>query len=136
MVDPGRFFRNNFSNSIHLIDAVVKAEIPKFVFSSTAGVYASSDEPISEDNPLGPASVYGQTKLMVEQALGWYRKIYGLRTAVLRYFNAAGAEGSRGEAHQPESHLIPLVLKVALGQTREHQDLRQRLSHPGWHQHP
>ena len=116
MVDPGRFFRNNFSNSIHLIDAVVKAEIPKFVFSSTAGVYASSDEPISEDNPLGPASVYGQTKLMVEQALGWYRKIYGLRTAVLRYFNAAGAEGSRGEAHQPESHLIPLVLKVALGQ--------------------
>jgi UDP-glucose 4-epimerase len=116
MVDPGRFFRNNFSNSIHLIDAVVKADIPRFVFSSTAGVYSSSDESISEDNPLGPASVYGQTKLMVEQALGWYRQVYGLRTAVLRYFNAAGAAGARGEAHLPESHLIPLVLKVALGQ--------------------
>jgi UDP-glucose 4-epimerase len=119
MVDPGKFFRNNFSNSNQLIDAVVKAGIPRFVFSSTAGVYATSDQPISEDNPLGPANVYGQTKLMVEQALGWYRKVYGLRTAVLRYFNAAGADGDRGEAHQPESHLIPLVLKVALGQRPE-----------------
>lgn len=119
MVDPGKFFRNNFANSNQLIDAVVKAGIPRFVFSSTAGVYASSDQPISEDNPLGPANVYGQTKLMVEQALGWYRKVYGLRTAVLRYFNAAGADGDRGEAHQPESHLIPLVLKVALGQRAE-----------------
>lgn len=116
MVDPGRFFRNNFSNSIHLIDAVAKAGIPRFVFSSTAGVYASCDDPIREGSLLGPASVYGQTKLMVEQALGWYRRVYGLKTAVLRYFNAAGAEGDRGEAHEPESHLIPLVLKVALGQ--------------------
>jgi UDP-glucose 4-epimerase len=116
MVDPGKFFRNNFANSNQLIDAVVKAGIPRLVFSSTAGVYASSDQPISEDNPLGPVNVYGQTKLMVEQALGWYRKVYGLRTAVLRYFNAAGADGDRGEAHKPESHLIPLVLKVALGQ--------------------
>lgn len=116
MKDPGRFFKNNFSNSINLVDAVVKAGIPRLVFSSTAGVFASSDEPIGEGNPFGPASVYGQTKLMVEQALGWYRRVYGLRTAVLRYFNAAGAEGERGEAHQPESHLIPLVLKVALRQ--------------------
>jgi UDP-glucose 4-epimerase len=119
MVDPGKFFRNNFANSNLLIDAVVKAGIPRFVFSSTAGVYASSDQPISEGDPLGPANVYGQTKLMVEQALGWYRKVYGLRTAVLRYFNAAGADGDRGEAHQPESHLIPLVLKVALRQRPE-----------------
>lgn len=116
MKDPGRFFQNNFSNTINLVDTIVKAGIPRLVFSSTAGVFASSDKPISEDNPFGPASVYGQTKLMVEQALGWYRQVYGLRTAVLRYFNAAGAEGDRGEAHQPESHLIPLVLKVALGQ--------------------
>lgn len=116
MVDPGRFFRNNFSNSIHLVDAAAKFGIPRFVFSSTAGVYASCDEPINEESTLGPASVYGQTKLMVEQALAWYRRIYGLKTAVLRYFNAAGAEGERGEAHQPESHLIPLVLKTALGQ--------------------
>lgn len=116
MIDPGKFFRNNFANSINLVDAVVKAGIPRLVFSSTAGVYASSDKPIAEDNPFGPASVYGQSKLMVEQALAWYRQVFGLRTAILRYFNAAGAEGSRGEAHQPESHLIPLVLKVALGQ--------------------
>lgn len=116
MTDPGRFFHNNFSNAIHLVDSAVKAGIPRFVFSSTAGVYASCDEPIHEESPLGPASVYGQTKLMVEQALGWYRQVYGLKTAVLRYFNAAGAEGELGEAHQPESHLIPLVLKVALGQ--------------------
>jgi len=116
MVDPGKFFRNNFANSINLIDEVARAGIPRFVFSSTAGVYASCDTPIDEDSPLGPASVYGQTKLMVENALGWYRQVYGLKTAVLRYFNAAGAEGERGESHEPESHLIPLVLKVALGQ--------------------
>ena len=116
MVDPGKFFRNNFANSINLIDEVARAGIQRFVFSSTAGVYASCDNPIDEESPLGPASVYGQTKLMVENALGWYRQVYGLKTAILRYFNAAGAEGERGEAHEPESHLIPLVLKVALGQ--------------------
>lgn len=116
MIDPGRFFKNNFTNSINLLDAMVKAGVPRLVFSSTAGVFASSDAPLKEDDPFGPASVYGQSKLMVEQALEWYRKVHGLRTAILRYFNAAGAEADRGEAHQPESHLIPLVLKVALGQ--------------------
>jgi UDP-glucose 4-epimerase len=119
MCDPGRFFRNNVTGSATLIEAAVKSGVKKFVFSSTAGLYASKDAPLNEDDPLGPASVYGETKLMVEKILGWYHEIYGLRYAALRYFNAAGGFPDRGEAHQPESHLIPIVLQVALGQ-REH----------------
>jgi UDP-glucose 4-epimerase len=95
----------------------MRAGIRQFVFSSTAAVYQSSDEPLTEESPLGPTNVYGQTKLMVEQALEWYRQIHGLRYASLRYFNACGALPGRGEAHQPESHLIPLVLRVPLGQS-------------------
>jgi UDP-glucose 4-epimerase len=116
MKDPGKFFRNNFSNSIQLIETAVKAGVRKFVLSSTAAVYQSSDEPLTEDSPLGPTNVYGHTKLMTEQALEWYRQIFGLHFAVLRYFNACGALPGRGEAHQPESHLIPRVLQIALGQ--------------------
>ncbi len=91
----------------------------RFVFSSTAAVYRSSDEPLSEESALGPENTYGQTKLMVEQALEWYRRAHGLRFAALRYFNASGAYPDRGEGHQPESHLIPLVLRVALGQRKD-----------------
>lgn len=116
MRDPGRFFQNNLCNSNRLIEAAVQAGVGRFVLSSTAAVYASSDEPLSEESPLGPTNVYGQTKLMVEQVLEWYRRIHGLHYATLCYFNAAGALPGRGEAHQPESHLIPLVLQVALGQ--------------------
>lgn len=116
MQDPGKFFENNLFNSLRLIEIAVAAGIKKIVLSSTAGVYASSDEPLKEDHPLGPTSVYGQTKLMVEQGLEWYLQIFGLHYAALRYFNAAGALPSHGEDHQPESHLIPLVLRVALGQ--------------------
>jgi UDP-glucose 4-epimerase len=116
MKDPGKFFRNNFSNSIQLIETALRAGVKKFVLSSTAAVYRSSDEPLTEDSPLGPANVYGHTKLMTEQALEWYRQIFGLHFAALRYFNACGALPGRGEAHQPESHLIPRVLKIALGQ--------------------
>ncbi len=116
MKDPGRFFRNNFSNSLQLMEAAVRAGVKRFVLSSTAAVYQSSEEPLNEDSPLGPLNVYGQTKLMTEQALDWYRQIHGLHFAALRYFNACGALPGRGEAHQPESHLIPLVLRVALGQ--------------------
>lgn len=118
MKDPGRFFRNNFSNSLQLMETAVRAGIRKFVFSSTAAVYQSSDEPLTEDSPIGPTNVYGHTKLMTEQALEWYRSIHGLRYAVLRYFNACGALPGRGEAHQPESHLIPRVLQIALGQAK------------------
>lgn len=119
MREPGRFFRNNVSGSLTLVDAAVAHGVPRFVFSSTAGVYASKDAPLLETDPVDPASVYGATKYMVEQALEWYHRIHGLRVAVLRYFNAAGAAGARGEAHQPETHLIPLVLQVALGKRRE-----------------
>ena len=116
MKDPGRFFKNNFGNSLQLMETAVRAGVKRFVFSSTAAVYQSSEEPLSEDSPLGPTNVYGHTKLMTEQALEWYRQIYGLRVGVLRYFNACGALPGRGEAHQPESHLIPRVLQIALGQ--------------------
>lgn len=116
MKDPGRFFKNNFGNSLQLMETAVRAGIGRFVFSSTAAVYQSSEEPLSEDSPIGPSNVYGHTKLMTEQALEWYRQIHGLHVGVLRYFNACGALPGRGEAHQPESHLIPRVLQIALGQ--------------------
>lgn len=116
MKDPGRFFRNNFTNSLQLMETAVKAGVKRFVFSSTAAVYQSSEEPLKENSPIGPTNVYGHTKLMTEQALEWYRSIHGLHYAVLRYFNACGALPGRGEAHQPESHLIPRVLQIALGQ--------------------
>jgi UDP-glucose 4-epimerase len=121
MRDPGRFFHNNFTNSLALMENAVRAGVKRFVLSSTAAVYQSSDEPLSEESSLGPTNVYGHTKLMVEQALEWYRQIHGLRFAALRYFNACGALPDRGEAHQPESHLIPLVLRVPLGQRDEAQ---------------
>jgi UDP-glucose 4-epimerase len=116
MKEPGRFFENNYVNSLRLMEGAVQNGVKRFVFSSTAAVYQSSEEPLTEESPLGPTNVYGQTKLMTEQALEWYRQIHGLHFAALRYFNACGALPGRGEAHQPESHLIPLVLRVALGQ--------------------
>lgn len=116
MKDPGRFYQNNFTNALTLIETAVRAGVKRFVLSSTAAVFKSSEEPLNEESPLGPTNVYGHTKLMVEQALDWYREIHGLHFAALRYFNACGAMPNRGEAHQPESHLIPLVLRVALGQ--------------------
>ncbi len=120
MKDPGLFFRNNVANTINLLDALIANDVPKVVFSSTAAVYGAPDRmPITEDFPLTPINTYGQTKLMVEQMLHWYNVVHGLRYAALRYFNAAGAAGERGEDHHPESHLIPIALQVALGQ-REH----------------
>lgn len=115
MRDPGKYFRNNLGNSIALIEACVRSGIKRFVLSSTAAVYASSNDPLSEDSLIGPSNVYGQTKRMIEQALEWYARVHGLRYASLRYFNAAGALPDRGEAHQPESHLIPIVLQTAMG---------------------
>lgn len=115
MLDPGKFFHNNLALSLALLEAGHQAGVRRFVLSSTAAVYASSDAPLSELSPLGPANVYGHTKLMIEQALDWYRQIHGLHFAALRYFNAAGALPGRGEDHRPETHLIPLVLQVALG---------------------
>jgi len=119
MQNPGKYFHNNLILSLGLMEISHQVGVPRFVFSSSAAVYASSDEPLTEESPFGPANVYGQTKLMIEQALEWYRRVHGLRYAALRYFNAAGALPGCGEAHQPESHLIPLVLQVALGQRPE-----------------
>ena len=117
MRDPYKYLQNNITNATHLIEGAVRAGIRRFVFSSTAAVYASSDEPLSEESPLGPTNLYGFTKLTVERILEWYRQIHGLHYAALRYFNAAGAlPPNRGEDHPNESHLIPLVLQVALGQ--------------------
>lgn len=116
MTNPGKHFQNNVTNSFNLIEAASKTDINRFVFSSSAAVYQSNDSPLEEDSPLRPQNVYGQTKLMVEQTLDWYRQIHGMRFAALRYFNAAGAMSERGEGHQPESHLLPLILQVALGQ--------------------
>ena len=115
MKDPGRFYSNNVTNTLTLIETAVRAGVGRLVLSSTAAVFRSSDEPLTEESPLGPTNVYGHTKLLIEQALDWYRQIHGLHFAALRYFNACGAMPDRGEAHQPESHLIPLVLQVPLG---------------------
>jgi UDP-glucose 4-epimerase len=116
MQEPGKYFHNNLVNSVGLIEAAVKAGVGRFVLSSTAAVYASSDEPLEETSPIDPPNAYGETKLLIERTLEWYRRIYGLHYAALRYFNAAGAYAGRGEAHQPETHIIPLILQVALGQ--------------------
>jgi UDP-glucose 4-epimerase len=116
MKSPGRFYKNNLTNSLTLIETALRAGVKHFVLSSTAAVYQSSEEPLTEESPLGPTNVYGHTKLMIEQSLDWYRQIHGLHFAALRYFNACGAWNGRGEAHQPESHLIPLILRVPLGE--------------------
>lgn len=116
MKQPGKYFENNVHNSLWLLEACVQAEVKRLVFSSSAAVYASSDKLLTEDATLKPGNPYGQTKLMVEGLLDWYRRVHGLGYAALRYFNAAGALPDRGEAHKPESHLIPLVLQVALDQ--------------------
>jgi UDP-glucose 4-epimerase len=115
MKKPGRFYQNNLVNSLHLVQTAVEAGVKRFLLSSTAAVYRSSDEPLTEESPLEPTNVYGHTKLVVEQTLDWYREIHGLHIAALRYFNACGALPGHGEAHQPESHLIPRVLSVPLG---------------------
>src|SRR3990172_7076722 len=118
MKDPGKFFRNNFTNSLQLMEIAVRSGVKKLVLSSSAAVYQSSEELLTEDSPLGPTNVYGHTKLMTEQALEWYRQIHRLPFTALRYFNACGALPGRGEAHQTESHLIPRVLQIALGQAK------------------
>lgn len=123
MLVPATYFANNSCASITLIDAAAAHGIRYVVFSSTAAVYASKDTPLRETDPIQPANVYGQSKRMIEEVLGWYRQLSGLNYCILRYFNASGGSLSydrlRGEDHTPETHLIPVMLQVALGQ-REH----------------
>lgn len=122
MQEPAKYFRNNVAYTNNLLEAMVNHGVSKLLFSSSAGVYASKDGPITEEDPVGPVNVYGETKLMIERILAWYNRVAGLQFAALRYFNACGAmlDGNgaplRGEAHQPETHLIPLTLQVPLGQ--------------------
>jgi UDP-glucose 4-epimerase len=117
--DPLKYYRNNVAATINLLDAMVRHKVDKFIFSSSAAVYGEPETtPIDEDHPCRPTSPYGWTKLMVEKILADCDTAHGLRSMALRYFNAAGADASAaiGERHDPESHLIPLVLKVATGE--------------------
>lgn len=117
--DPRKYYWNNAVNALRLLDAVVEEGTKPVVFSSSAAVYGAPDEvPIPEDHRMQAASPYGESKIFVERALASYGEAYGLRSMALRYFNACGAdaEGDLGEAHDHESHLIPLVIQAALGQ--------------------
>jgi UDP-glucose 4-epimerase len=114
---PEQYFDNNSLSTLTLLRVMLRHKVSRFVFSSTAAVYGEPRTvPIPEDHPLSPTNPYGQSKLMVEQMLKWVHNAHGLRFASLRYFNAAGAMPGRGEAHRSESHLIPLILRVPLGQ--------------------
>ena len=118
MRDPLRYFIGNASNGALLIDACVRHGVRRFVFSSTAALFGQSDDaPLAEDAAIGPVSPYGDSKHMIERMLAWADRVHGLRSACLRYFNAAGADpsGRLGEDHRPETHLIPLVIDAALG---------------------
>lgn len=117
--DPGKYYRNNLVNSLGLLDRVRRHKITRFVFSSTCATYGIPTKvPITEDEKQLPINPYGNTKLCFEKALSDYSHAYGIGSVALRYFNASGAaeDGSIGEDHDPETHLIPLVLQVALGQ--------------------
>lgn len=116
--NPRKYFDNNVTKSLVLLDAMVDAGVRFIVFSSSCATYGTPEKvPITEDTPQSPVNPYGETKLIVEKALRWYGSAYGLKWAALRYFNAAGAEPENGlgELHQPETHLIPLVLDAAQG---------------------
>jgi UDP-glucose 4-epimerase len=116
MQNPIKYFRNNVINSLNLAEAMQAEGVTRLVFSSTAAVYGEPEVvPITEDVPLHPTNVYGETKLAFERMLGWLDRIKGVRWTALRYFNAAGATETHGEDHDPESHLIPIVLQVPLG---------------------
>ncbi len=118
MKDPGKYYRNNVINSINLLDAMVAAGVGRFVFSSSAGIYGNPVRiPIEEDDPVAPVNTYGETKLAIERAAAWYGQAHGFSSIFLRYFNAAGATERVGENHEPETHLIPLALRVALGRS-------------------
>lgn len=117
VADPAKYYMNNVVAGISLIDTMRECDISKIVFSSTAAVYGEPEkQPIEEGDRTAPTNPYGDTKLAFEQALAAYERSYGLRYASLRYFNAAGASERCGEMHDPETHLIPLVLQVAAGE--------------------
>ena len=118
MTDPGRYFHNNVTCSLNLLDAMKATGVRRLVFSSSCATYGIPDAvPIAEDTPQRPVNPYGESKLMVERALHWHGVAHGLKSISLRYFNASGADaaGELGERHDPETHLIPLAIDAALG---------------------
>ncbi|MEO8113426.1 MAG: UDP-glucose 4-epimerase GalE [Phenylobacterium sp.] len=118
VTDPAKYYRNNVEGTLNLLDAMRDHQVEKLVFSSSCATYGTPERtPIREEDPQAPINPYGASKLMVERILADYAHAYGLRSLALRYFNAAGAdpEGELGEAHDPETHLIPLVLQAAAG---------------------
>jgi UDP-glucose 4-epimerase len=119
---PSKYYLNNFTNTMNLLDTMVKHEVKYFIFSSTAAIFGEPEYvPIDESHPKNPLNPYGRSKLMVEQVLQDYERAYGLKSVCLRYFNAAGAdpEGLLGERHEPETHLIPLVLQAISGKRKD-----------------
>ena len=117
MQNPSKYFRNNIANGLNLLDAMVATGVQRLVFSSTCAIFGPPERvPIDETSPPRPINPYGESKLAFEKILRWYDEIHGLRFVSLRYFNAAGASEKFGEDHRVETHLIPNVLKVALGQ--------------------
>jgi UDP-glucose 4-epimerase len=120
VAQPGKYFRNNFANTLNLLDAMVRHGVQRLVFSSTAAVYGEpAYVPVDEEHPREPINPYGLSKKMVEDALPYYERAHGLKAVALRYFNAAGAdpEARRGPRHDPLTHLIPLALRAAAGVT-------------------
>ena len=118
--EPSKYYAANVVSALSLLDAMAQSGVTRLVFSSTAAVYGEPDkQPIEETDPLQPTNPYGETKLAFERALAWYARAYGLASISLRYFNAAGATERNGERHDPETHLIPLVLQAAAGRRRE-----------------
>ena len=118
VTDPGKYYRNNVGGTLSLIEAMLAHGVDKLVFSSTCATYGEPETvPITEDEPQTPINPYGKSKLVVEQMLADFESAHGLRSAMLRYFNAAGAspDGEIGEAHDPETHLIPLALDAVAG---------------------
>ncbi len=117
MTNPGKYFHNNVGNGIKLLEAAILADVKKFVFSSTCATYGPPDVvPMTEDLPQRPINPYGESKLIFERILQWYHEIHDLNFVAFRYFNAAGASEKFGEHHKIETHLIPNLLKVPLGQ--------------------
>lgn len=117
MENPYIYFQNNVFSALNLMEEMIKTKTDNFIFSSSAGVYGNPVKlPIPEDHPTNPENPYGESKLMVEKLMSWYQKTHGLNSAALRYFNASGAslDGSLGEQHNPETHLIPNIIKAIL----------------------
>jgi UDP-glucose-4-epimerase GalE len=118
MREPQKYFTNNVANSLAFLDVLHRCHVRRIVFSSSCAVYGAPDSiPITEDHPKNPINPYGESKLFIEKVLEWYGRCYGFRWAALRYFNAAGADqdGEIGESHDPETHILPLIIDAALG---------------------